>query len=79
MVQSQTQPRQGRDKQLAPVLRPGIMIVRWHDEEARRKAQRLRFQVMSDPVDFVAKVARVAQTKGKGHVVLAPPPTQSFR
>ena len=73
VVQSQTQPRQGRDKQLAPVLRPGIMLVRWYDEDAWRKAQRLRFQVTSDPVDFVAKVAQVPQSKGKGHVVLAPP------
>ena len=78
VVQSQTQPRQGRDKQLAPVLRPGIMLVRWYDEDAWRKAQRLRFQVTSDPVDFVAKVAQVPQSKGKGHVVLAPPADTDF-
>ena len=78
VVQSQTQPRQGRDKQLAPVLRPGIMLVRWYDEDARRKAQRFRFQVTSDPVDFVAKVAQVPQSKGKGHVVLAPPADTDF-
>ena len=73
VVQSQTQPRQGRDKQLAPVLKPGLVLVRWHNVEARRKAQRLRFQVTSGPVHFVAKVAHVPKPKGKGHVVLAPP------
>jgi hypothetical protein len=43
------------------------------DGEARRKAQQLRFQLTSDPLDFVAKVAQVPASMRKGHVVLAPP------
>ena len=54
------------------------MLVRRHDEEARRKAQRLRFQVTSDPMDIVAKVDQVPSSKGKGHVVLAPPADTDF-
>ncbi len=49
VAQSSTQPRQGRDEHLAPVRKPGIMLVRLQDEEARRKAQQLRFQLTSDP------------------------------
>ena len=73
VVQSSTQPRQSREEDLGPARRPGIMLVRLTDEEALRKAQKLRFQVTSDPVDFVAKVARVPASMQKGHVVLAPP------
>ena len=43
VVQSHTRPRQGSDKQLAHVLKPGIMLVRFHDDEARRKALLMRF------------------------------------
>ena len=67
------QPRQGRDEHLAPVRKPGIMLVRLQDNEARRKAQQLRFHLTSDPLEFVAKVAQVPASKQKGHVVLAPP------
>jgi len=74
VVQSSTQPRQGRDADLlAPALKPGIMLVRLQDGAARRKAQQLRFQLTGDPLDFVAQVAQVAASKKKGHVVLAPP------
>ena len=62
VVQSQTQPRQGRDTQV-PVLSPGIIIVRLCCQYGRRRALRLRFHVTGDPVDLVAKVVRVAQTK----------------
>ena len=76
VVQSSTRARQesaGRDAEdLAPARKAGIMLVRFQDVEARLKAQRLRFTVTSDPVDFVAKVARVPASSGKGHVVLAP-------
>ncbi len=72
VAQSLTQPLQGRDEHLAPVRKPGIMLVRLQDEEARRKAQQLRFQLTSDPLDFVAKVVQVPAYMRKGHVVLAP-------
>ncbi len=72
VAQSSTQPRQGRDEHLAPVRKPGIMLVRLQDEEAGRKAQQLRFQLTSDPLDFVAKVVQVPAYMRKGHVVLAP-------
>ncbi len=72
VAQSSTRPRQGRDEHLAPVRKPGIMLVRLQDEEARRKAQQLRFQLTSDPLDFVAKVVQVPAYMRKGHVVLAP-------
>ena len=73
VAQSSTQTRQGRDEHLAPARKPGIMLVRLQDGEARRKAQQLRFQLTSDPLDFVAKVALVPASTRKGHVVLAPP------
>ncbi len=49
VAKSSTQPLQGRDEHLAPVRKPGIMLVRLQDEEAGRKAQQLRFQLTSDP------------------------------
>jgi hypothetical protein len=66
VAQSLTQPLQGRDEHLAPVRKPGIMFVRLRDEEARRKAQQLRFQLTSDPLDFVAKVVQVPAYMRKG-------------
>ena len=72
VAQSSTQPRLGRDDHLAPARKPGIMLVRLTDKEARRKAQQLRFQLTSDPLEFVAKVVLVPASTGKGHVVLAP-------
>ena len=75
VVQSAAQPRrQGRDMDLEPhVPRPGIMLVREEEEEARRKAKRWNFKCLtSDPVVFVDKVAGTPKSKGKGHVVLAP-------
>ena len=47
--------------------------MRLQDRKARRKAQQLRFQLTSDPLDFVAKVAKVRASTQQGHVVLAPP------
>ncbi len=40
VAQSLAQPLQGRDEHLAPVRKPGIMLVRLQDEEAGRKTQR---------------------------------------
>jgi len=73
VLQSSLQPRKGRDEHLAPVRKPGIMLVRLQDNEARRKAQQLRFHLTSDPLEFVAKVAQVPASKQKKHVILAPP------
>ena len=73
VVQSSTQPRQCRDEHAGPTLRPGIMLVRLEDEKARRKGQQLQFQLTTDPLDFVAKVARIPKSARKGHVVLASP------
>ena len=72
VTQSSTQPRQGRDEHTAPARKPGIMLVRLQDGEARRRAQQLRFQLTSDPLDLVAKVVLAPASTGKGHVVLAP-------
>ena len=49
VAQSQTRP-QGRDEHLPPVRKSGIMLVRLQDQEARRKAQQLKFQLTSDPI-----------------------------
>ena len=78
VVQSNTQPRYGRDMYLAPVRRPGLMLVLGTEAEARRKAQAMTFQLTSDPVDFVKEVVRIPRSKGKGHVVLAPPADTDF-
>ena len=72
VLKSSTQPRQGRDEELTPALKPGVMLVRWEDVGALRKAQQWRFQVASDPLDFVGKVVLIPASARKGHVVLAP-------
>ena len=78
--QSSTQPRRGRDVYLTPPPRkPGIMLVRLQDTEARGKAQQLRFNLTSDPLDFVAKVIKVPPSMQKGHVVIADTLDTDFR
>ena len=72
VAQSSTQPPHRRDEHLAPVRKAGIMLVRSQDDEVRRKALQLRFQLTSDPLDFVAKVVLVPASMRKGHVVIAP-------
>ena len=49
------------------------MLVRLGDQEARRKAQRLRFQLVHDPVDFLTRLAKQDRKAARksGHVVLA--------
>ena len=61
-----------RDADLAVARGPGIMLVRLGWLEARRKAQRLRFHLVNDPVDFLACVARQNNSgeRTKGNVVL---------
>jgi len=62
----------GRDAYLATVRPPGLMLVRLGCHEARRKAQRLRFQLVHDPVDFLACVAKQDRKAARksGNVVL---------
>ena len=43
------------------------MLVRLGDQEARCKAKRLRFQLVHDPVDFLARVAK-QDRKQRGRV-----------
>ena len=70
----------GRDAYLAPAPAPGIMLVRLRDEDARRKAQRLRFKLVHDPVDFLTLVAKQGRraARKKGNVVLAPTADTDF-
>ena len=72
VVQSHTQTRRGRNGQEPNQLRSGVLLVRLSDQKACQKAQRMRFQVTSDPVVFVAQIARIPRAQRKGHVVLAP-------
>ena len=55
----------------APARKPGFVLIPLECTQARRKAQQLGFQLVTDPVDFVKKVSRAA--KQKGNVVLTPP------
>ena len=48
------------------------MLVRMQDKAARRKAEKGKFQMISDPLEFVAKVIKVPASMQKGHVVIAP-------
>ena len=61
-----------RDADLATAPPPGLMLVRMGCHEARRKAQRLRFQLVHDPVDFLACVAKQERKAARksGNVVL---------
>ena len=72
MVESSKSKRSREVASSSSALRPGVMLVRLHDHEARRKGLQLHFQVTTDPVDFVAKAVVVPASAGKGHVVLAP-------
>ena len=72
VAQSLTQPPKGRDEHLLRTRKAGVMLVRVEDGEARRKAQQWRFSLATDPIDFVARVLKVAYSTGKGHVMLAP-------
>ena len=66
VVQSHAQTRRGRNGQEPNQLRPGVLLVRLSDQKAYQKAQRMRFQVTSDPVDFVAQIARIPRAQRKG-------------
>ena len=73
VLKSSTQPRHGREEELTLALKPGTMLVRLEDEDVSRKARLRRFQLTSDPLDFVRKVALIPTSARKGHVVIAPP------
>ena len=72
VVQCSTQPRPDLDAGLAPRRSAGVMLARLSDEDARSKAQRLRFQLVSDPLAFVRKVIQLPAAASKGQVVIAP-------
>ena len=72
VLQSSSRPRCEQDEELAPARKPGVMLVRFQDEEARLKAHHMQFQLTSDPLDFVAQVVKDSAAKEKGHVVLSP-------
>ena len=61
-----------RDADLVTARAPGLMLVRFGSVDARRKAQRLRFHRVNDPVDFIASVAKQSSSgkRAKGNVVL---------
>ena len=61
-----------RDADLVTARAPGLMLVRLGSVGARRKAQRLRFHLVNDPVDFLACVAKQNSSgkRAKGNVVL---------
>jgi hypothetical protein len=70
VLRSATPGPAGRDAYLAPARPLGLMLVRLGDQEARRKAQRLRFKMVHDPVDFLASLATQDRHAKKGNVVL---------
>ena len=61
-----------RDADLVTARAPGLMLVRLGCVEARRKAQRLRFHLVNDPVDFLARIAKQDSSgkRKRGNVVL---------
>ena len=65
VIQSQSRSSRGTDADGQPttVLRPGFLLACPDDDEAVKKARRMNFTVMSDPVNFVKKVAFGAQSK----------------
>ena len=71
VVRSGAQPRRALDEE--PARKPGFALIPSGDTQARRKARRLGFQLVTDPVDFVRKVSRASKQQ-KGVVVLTPPP-----
>jgi len=72
VVQSRTKPPKRRDVRSALSGKAGVALVRLEDSNARRKAERLRFNVTGDPLKFVAQVLKVPGSAKKEHVVIAP-------
>ena len=63
----------GRDAYLSPAPPPGLMLVRPGATGAVHKAQRLKFKLAHDPVDFLRLEAKPDSraARRKGNVVLA--------
>ena len=61
-----------RDADLVKARAPGLLLVRQGCVEARQKAQRMRFHVVSDPLDFLTCMAKQKSSgqRDKGNVVL---------
>ena len=70
VVRSSLQP--ALDLKDVPPLPAGILLALPKDEQARRKASRLGFKLVQDPVEFVSEVGRQAISSRTGHVVVAP-------
>ena len=73
VLRSATPGPAGRDADLVSARLPGLMLARMGDAEARRKAQRLKFKLVHDPVDFVAQLVKENRqiARKKANVVLA--------
>ena len=73
VLESATPGPAGRDAYLATAPRPSLMLVRVADKEARCKAQRLRFKLLHDPVEFLNGLAKqkTKAARESGNVVLA--------
>ena len=78
VVQSHAQTRRGCASQSESSLRPGLMLVLLSEQNAVRKAQKLKFHVTSDHVDFAKQVARIPSSQCRGRVALAPPTSTDF-
>jgi len=70
VVRSSLQP--ALDLKDVPPLPAGILLALPKEEQARRKASRLGFKLVQDPVEFVYEVGRQAISSRTGHVVVAP-------
>ena len=73
VLRSATPGPAGRDAYLASAPRPGLMLVRFGDQEARNKAKSLRFSLVHDPVAFLDRLAKQDRqaARNNGNVVLA--------
>ena len=70
-AESRTKPPKSRDVRSELSGKAGIALVRPEDTIARRKADRLRFNVTGDPLKFVSQVLKVPDSAKKEHFVIA--------
>ena len=72
VVRSATPGPPDRDADLLTARAPGLMLLRMGCTDARRKAERMRFQVVNDPLDFLARMGKqtCSGPREKGNVVL---------
>ena len=73
VLRSATPGPAGRDAYLASASPPGLMLVRFGAQAARDKAQRLRFKLVHDPVEFLERLAKQNSNAARkpGNIVLA--------